>query len=185
MTYKVDEIDFTQNCLSTFVDHNGVERSFVDYYKVHYGITIQDVKQPLLIHRVKKKTVEEAEVTKLMALVPELCTMTGLTDAMKNDFKVMKDVALFTRITPSQRQVAMQKFLDNVHNSAEASAHLLNWGLKLSNATVRLEGRKLPPEKLALGKKVQVKVTDKADWAREVTSSSCLSSQPLKKWVVV
>merc|ERR1719494_1283152 len=183
LTYKVDEIDFTQNCLSTFVDHNGVERSFVDYYKVHYGITIQDVKQPLLIHRVKKKTVEEAEVTKLMALVPELCTMTGLTDAMKNDFKVMKDVALFTRITPSQRQVAMQKFLDNVHNSAEASAHLLNWGLKLSNATVRLEGRKLPPEKLALGKKVKVK--DKADWAREVTTSSCLSSQPLKKWVVV
>ena len=112
MTYKVDEIDFTQNCLITFVDHNGVERSFVDYYKVHYGITIQDVKQPLLIHRVKKKTMEEAEVTKLMALVPELCTMTGLTDSMKNDFKVMKDVALFTRITPSQRQVAMQKFLD-------------------------------------------------------------------------
>merc|ERR1719430_328526 len=104
---------------------------------------------------------------------------------MKNDFKVMKDVALFTRITPAQRQVAMQKFLDNVANSAEASAHLLNWGLKLSNSTVRLEGRKLPSEKLALGKKVHIKVTDKADWTREVTSSSCLSSQPLKKWVVV
>jgi len=185
LTYKIDEIDFTQNCLSTFVDHNGVERSFVDYYKMHYGITIQDMKQPLLIHRIKKKTVEESVTPKLMALVPELCTMTGLTDSMKNDFKVMKDVALFTRITPAQRQVAMQKFLDNVSNSAEASAHLLNWGLKLSNLPVRLEGRKLPLEKLALGKKVQVKVTDKADWTREITSNSCLSSQPLKKWVVV
>ena len=152
---------------------------------MHYGITIKDVKQPLLIHRVKKKTVEESGVTKLMALVPELCTMTGLTDSMKNDFKVMKDVALFTRITPAQRQVAMQKFLDNVSNSAEASAHLLNWGLTLSNSPVRLEGRKLPLEKLVLGKKVQVKVTDKADWTREITSNSCLSSQPLKKWVVV
>ena len=185
LTYKIDEIDFTKNCLSTFVDHNGVERSFVDYYQMHYGITIKDVKQPLLIHRVKKKTVEESGVTKLMALVPELCTMTGLTDSMKNDFKVMKDVALFTRITPAQRQVAMQKFLDNVSNSAEASAHLLNWGLTLSNSPVRLEGRKLPLEKLVLGKKVQVKVTDKADWTREITSNSCLSSQPLKKWVVV
>ena len=110
----MDEIDFTQDCLSTFTDHNGVERSYVDYYKVHYGITIQDVKQPLLIHRVKKKTMQEADVPKLTALVPELCTMTGLTDSMKNDFKVMKDVAQFTRITPAQRQVAMQKFLDNV-----------------------------------------------------------------------
>ena len=30
--------------------------------------------------------------------------MTGLTDQMKADFKVMKDVAQFTRVTPTQRQ---------------------------------------------------------------------------------
>ena len=39
-----------------------------------------------------------------IALVPELCNMTGLTDQMKADFKVMKDVAQFTRVTPTQRQ---------------------------------------------------------------------------------
>ena len=81
MTYKVDEIDFTQNCLSTFVDHNGVERSFVDYYKVHYGITIQDVKQPLLIHRVKKKTMEDDYYNKTMPdfvnLIAKLLTQNG------------------------------------------------------------------------------------------------------------
>ena len=122
--YKVDEIDFSQNCLSTFVDNNGEDKSYVDYYKKHYGITIKDTKQPLLISRSKRKTVEEADVSKLIALVPELCNMTGLTEQMKADFRVMKDVAQFTRITPAQRQVAMQKFLDNVTNSAEASSHL-------------------------------------------------------------
>ena len=99
-TYRVDEIDFTMNCLSTFVDPNGVERTFMDYYKVHHNLDIKDPKQPLLISRSKRKTVEESEVASLTALVPELCTMTGLTEAMKADFKVMKDVALFTRITP-------------------------------------------------------------------------------------
>ena len=28
-TYRVDEIDFTMNCLRTFVDHNRVERTFI------------------------------------------------------------------------------------------------------------------------------------------------------------
>ena len=62
-------------------------------------------KQPMLINRAKKKTAEEADVAKLIALVPELCNLTGLTDQMKNDFRVMKDVALFTRVTPHQRQL--------------------------------------------------------------------------------
>ena len=40
----------------------------------------------------------------MIYLIPELCTLTGLTDQMKADFKVMKDVAQFTRVTPTQRQ---------------------------------------------------------------------------------
>ena len=132
-TYKIDDVDFDQNPLSTFINCHGQEESFVSYYLKNYGLQIKDHKQPLLIHRPKRKTVEEEESGKLIALVPELCNMTGLTESMKSDFKVMKDVAMFTRITPSQRQVAMQKFLDNVADSAEASAHLLNWGLRFLN----------------------------------------------------
>ena len=84
------------NCLSTFVDHNGEEKSFADYYMKHYGITIKDQKQPLLMSRAKKKTVQEADVTKLVALVPELCNLTGLTESMKADFKV----GLLTKLRP-------------------------------------------------------------------------------------
>ena len=40
----------------------------------------------------------------MIYLIPELCSLTGLTDQMKADFKVMKDVAQFTRVTPTQRQ---------------------------------------------------------------------------------
>ena len=40
----------------------------------------------------------------MIYLIPELCRLTGLTDQMKADFKVMKDVAQFTRVTPTQRQ---------------------------------------------------------------------------------
>ena len=61
--------------------------------------------QPLLIHRPKVKGISEATVERIVKLVPELCFMTGMTDAMRADFKIMKEVGAFTRLTPPQRQV--------------------------------------------------------------------------------
>ena len=52
----------------------------------------------------QRKTREEEDIAKTILLVPELCNLTGLTDQMRADFKVMKDVAQFTRVTPTQRQ---------------------------------------------------------------------------------
>ena len=103
-SYKVDDIDWSMNPASTFVDDNGREKSFVHYYQERYNLVIQDKKQPMLVSRAKKKTKEEEDINKIIVLVPELCNLTGLTDQMKADFKVMKDVAQFTRITPTQRQ---------------------------------------------------------------------------------
>ena len=42
----------------------------------------------------------------------------------------------------------------------------------LARSTVRLEGRKLAVEKLVSGKKLVFKVNDKADWTREVTTTT-------------
>jgi hypothetical protein len=49
-----------------------------------------------------------------VCLVPELCYLTGLTDAMRSDFQVMKDISMYTRITPNQRQGAIKKFIRNI-----------------------------------------------------------------------
>ena len=46
----------------------------------------------MLISLYKKKSVDDADDTKIIALVPELCNMTGLTNQMKTDWRVMKDV---------------------------------------------------------------------------------------------
>ena len=111
---------------SNFVDHKREEKSFADHYRKHYAITNKDQKQPLLMSWAKKKTVQEVDDTKLAGLRPELSNLTGLTESMKADFKVMKDVGQFTRIKPSQRQQAMQKFLNSSVGRAVALAQLLN-----------------------------------------------------------
>ena len=60
--------------------------SYAEYYKTRYNENISDLNQPLLIHK-DRKTGNE------VALIPELCQITCLTDAMRADFKLMKDLA--------------------------------------------------------------------------------------------
>jgi len=184
-TYIVDDVAWDQDASDTFKDDTGREKSFVDYYRQKYNIDIKDKKQLMLVSRAKRKTREEEDVPKNILLVPELCKMTGLTDQMRSDFRVMKDVAQFTRVTPMQRLEALKKFVKNVNDSAEASALLLNWGLELAPESVQLSGRHLTAEKLLLGKNMTVNVNAKADWGKESTSNQMLVAVDLRKWVVV
>lgn len=84
-TYKVDRVDFAQSPQTTF-DKQGTQTSYMEYYKTRYNQTIKDPNQPLLINKDRRTGLE-------VALVPELCQLTGLTDAMRADFRLMQDLA--------------------------------------------------------------------------------------------
>jgi aubergine-like protein len=84
-TYRIERIDFGMSPSTTF-DKQGTQVSYQDYYKTRYNETISDPNQPLLINK-DRKTGNE------VALIPELCQLTGLTDAMRADFRLMKDLA--------------------------------------------------------------------------------------------
>jgi hypothetical protein len=68
------------------------------------------------------------DTERMVCLVPELCYLTGLTDAMRNDFQVMKDISMYTRITPNQRQAAIKKFITNIQGKKKGmlSSHTLS-----------------------------------------------------------
>jgi PAZ domain. len=57
----------------------------------------------------------------LIYLVPELCRMTGLTDSMRTNFPLMKDLAKYTRLGPSQRVERLQKFNRRLKTDSEVS----------------------------------------------------------------
>lgn len=61
----------------------------MDYYKEKYGLTIKDPKQPLLVSLPKAADIRRGN-TKPLKLVPELCSMTGLSDEQRANFKLMK-----------------------------------------------------------------------------------------------
>lgn len=88
-SYRIDDIDFESNPTSTFPSARG-EVSYVDYYKSHYNIEIKDLKQPLLISRKEQRVEGKDEPAVLtFCLIPEISYLTGITDELRADFKVI------------------------------------------------------------------------------------------------
>lgn len=102
-TYRIDDLCFDKNPMSTFPTKDGAI-SYYDYYLKNHNITIRDKSQPLLISIKKQKLANNQQAEDIVfCLVPETCYLTGLTDNMRSDFRLMREIATFTRISPNQR----------------------------------------------------------------------------------
>lgn len=88
---------------------------------------MQSVRVILSLYMITEMLLWLQELEQLVCLVPELCFLTGLTDDMKNDFHVMKEIAMYTRITPNQRQVALKKFMKNIQGMRNTDNTRLSW----------------------------------------------------------
>ena len=75
-TYRIDDIDFTIKPNNTF-ERSGVPITYAQYYLERYKINIQNLSQPMLVHRATSKE-KRAGMPELLYLVPELCYVTGL-----------------------------------------------------------------------------------------------------------
>ncbi|KAL1438066.1 hypothetical protein MTO96_010408 [Rhipicephalus appendiculatus] len=184
-TYRVDDIAWDLKPTSTFTFHSGEVITYIDYYKRIYNIEIQDSDQPLLLHRDKpRKNAPESEEPRLVCLVPELCTLTGLTDEMRADFRVMKDIAGHTRVNPNQRQFSLSQYVKRVQDCPDAMKVLGDWGVSLQSCALNLEGRILPEEKVMMKSKTHYH-NGTADWGRLLSQDSVIRPVHLENWVVI
>lgn len=181
-TYRIDDIDWNSTPKSTF-GMNGRDVSYIEYYKSHYNIEITDADQPLLVSREERRVAGQIEKESLVFyLVPEICHLTGITDEMRADQKVMRDIATITRVTPEQRMFAYNKFRDNINNSPEATEILRNWGLSLG-APLKLMGRQLDNETIRFGNGTCI--AERGDFNKFVTRHNMLKVIDLKDWLII
>ncbi|KAL3266899.1 hypothetical protein HHI36_011049 [Cryptolaemus montrouzieri] len=184
-TYIIDDIAWTSSPRDEFSGRDGTPISFIDYYKSQYNITINNDTQPLLVHRKSIKAKDgSGKVDMLICLIPELSYLTGLSDAMRSDFKVMKDVSTYTRVTPAQRMNALRTYLRNVSNSPEAQQVLADWGLKLDPNTINLQGRSLETETILFGDNKEFRVRNNGDWTRALGEFKATMPIDLTNWIV-
>lgn len=183
-TYRIDEILFDQSPKSTF-QMNGKDVSYLEYYKSHYNIDLFDKDQPLLLSREERRVSGKAEKeTIAFCLMPEICFLTGITDTIRSDQKVMRDIATITRVTPNQRVDAMKTFCANLNKCKEAKDVLSNWGLSLEANPLKVTGRHLEDEKIIFGSGKTI-TAEKGDFNKYCCNNQLFKVIDLNNWLVI
>uniref|UniRef100_A0AAQ6IUS5 Piwi-like protein 1 n=1 Tax=Anabas testudineus TaxID=64144 RepID=A0AAQ6IUS5_ANATE len=180
-TYRIDDIAWDHTPNNTF-KRGDTDISFKNYYKTQYGLDITDGNQVLLVSHVKRMGPSGAPPPGPAMLIPELCYLTGLTDKMRADFNIMKDLSTHTRLTPEQREGRLNRFVSNIQRNADAQAELDKWGLNFDKQLLNLTGRVLPGERIFQGPRSYNPWA--ADWSKEMRGVPLISSPPLNNWLV-
>lgn len=184
LTYKIDSIDWDKNPMTTF-KKGDKDMSYMEYYKTRYNITIRDPKQPLLVSKAKAKQIRGGSPEEFF-LVPELCRLTGMTDRQRGDFRLMRDVAQYTRVDPRSRQERLRDFGRRICESKETQATMTEFGLSMGQQLQTLKGRLLPPEKILFGNNYQVPLNEKADWTGPAQKAKLFNNKnALENWYVL
>ncbi|KAJ3607294.1 hypothetical protein NHX12_025604 [Muraenolepis orangiensis] len=183
-TYRIDDIDWNKSPKDTFTLADGSTISFADYYRNHYGITIKEMDQPLLLHRPKERSkLMGKQITGELLLVPELSFMTGIPDKMRKDFRAMKDVTMHIKVGSEQHASTIKKLLNNIRDNPETMNELEKWGLHIGDDILITHGRILPMETICLQTASLVPGADMS-WSRDLTREASISCIPLTLWAI-
>nr|XP_017099031.2 LOW QUALITY PROTEIN: protein aubergine [Drosophila bipectinata] len=182
-TYRVDDVDFSSSPLSKFETKEG-KISYVEYYKKRYNIIIRDYKQPLIVSRPTEKNIRSG-LDQLIMLIPELARATGMTDAMRANFRLMKAMSEHTRLTPDRRIERLRAFNQRLKQSKESTEVMRSWNIELDSALVEIPARILPPERIVFGDVKRYLCDSRADWTGEFRQSSMFSHVDIKRWYVI
>ncbi|XP_011385365.1 piwi-like protein 1, partial [Pteropus vampyrus] len=118
-------------------------------------------------------------------LVPELCHLTGLTNTMRKDYGVMRDLAASTRLNPEVRQQKLQNFMNAMQTDENVKKELQLWDFKFDAKFLSFTGRILKEVRIFQGKRMFDSHPQSAEWARETRSGPLLSVKSLDNWLIL
>ncbi|KAL4127466.1 hypothetical protein QTP88_011637 [Uroleucon formosanum] len=173
--YKIYAVEENLNIYSTFINEDGSEISYKDYYKQKWNITIRNDKQPML------KTLDHNDST--LYLVPELCSITELNKIMGKKHLV-KELSQYTNYGPNKTINKYNQFLNKLKYTQKFLEALHSWHLYLSRKLIRIPGRILPPINLK-GLNHIIPVGDQGNWTEQLKLLKMLETPCIEDWVVL
>ncbi|KAG1974044.1 piwi-like protein 1 [Pimephales promelas] len=182
-TYRIDDIAWDHTPNNTFTKGD-TEISFKNYFKTQYGLDITDGNQALLVSHVKRPGPAGRPPPGPAMLVPEFCYLTGLTDKMRADFNIMKDLASHTRLSPEQRESRINRLISNIDRNGDVQNELTTWGLSFENRLLSLNGRVLPSERIIQGSRAYEYNPWAADWSKEMRGLPLISCMNMDNWLM-
>lgn len=172
--YRIDEIEWDMSPSSSF-SKEGSNTDFKSYYTTRWGRDIKHEDQPLLKSRIKSMQ---------CYLLPEFCVMTGLTDEIRNDFVVMKDLAQATKKEPKSRLQESAGLIKTLKSTPKTRDEINNWQLEISNEPISLTAKVLPAGHILMGDNHKFRINEQTgNFDRDIQRK--MFYQPkLDKWGV-
>jgi len=164
--WKITDIDFTKNPLSTFEHEKKGKISFAKYYLETYQVKVIDIKQPLLVSKVKRGT---------MYLIPELVNLTGLSESEVKKYRseLNERLVLDNEIRVNQASLLAKK-LQSIKTP-------LNF--TVTSNPIIVEANLMDPPKIFLGEEGSATITSKD---RDFTIEGKLyEPAKYKQWVCI
>ncbi|XP_074601986.1 piwi-like protein 1 [Brevipalpus obovatus] len=187
-TYRIDDIIFDKNPITYTFERRGAECNLKDYYKEQHNVTIRDERQPLLLVKPTERQRRGGEDKPIM-LIPELCLMTGLTDQMRSDFNLKREMGEMTRADPPGRATALNTFIRKLASNEKVRSEMASWNLRFETSIIELPGRVLPAEKILMLGEAEGSGTQydqkTGSFEREIRSKNMRKPVGLDTWAIV
>lgn len=107
---------------------------------------------------------------------------TGLTDKMREQFQLMKALAVHTKVGPESRIDKLMRFNRRLRDEPKVVQDFKEWNITIDRSLVEVPARILNIERLFLGDRA---INAQGDWARDMQRLSLLNCKELKHWVVM
>ena len=153
--YIVKQIAWDMDPGSTF-KQDGETISYQDYVKNTYSVTVTSARQPIIVAEPTGKRRDAVH------LIPELCTLVGIQDNMRDKNKYMREVSKFTRVGANDRLTRVTDYIKRL--SQDKSGVLRDWGISVENTPVRITGTRLKSPELIFKTSQPISVDSRGDW---------------------
>lgn len=182
-TYRVDDVDFNSSPSSTFKKKD-IDVTYTNYYKERYNVEIRIADQPMLVSNPKASDLRAGR-NQVLFLVPELCRATGLTEKMRNDYRMMKIMAEHTQMDPVNRKKRLLEFTNRLHATDKCKDQLKAFNTDIDDELVTFSGRALYQESMCFGNGKIERNDDRVDWTNPMKMNEMFSTIPLKRWMFI
>lgn len=177
--YRIDDVDFGSSVSDPFP--NTSYRNYEDYFAKRYKTRpFQYKNQFLLVNKKKYKEIdangEEITRTEIIKLVPELMLPTGLTDNMRKDYNVMRDLGYHTILKPDKRFPLIDKFTQRTNKEISANK---DFNFVIDTKSNKVTGYMIRPPKIRTGLKSSLPRSDR------INVDKAMKAKNLDNWVIV
>jgi aubergine-like protein len=164
-TYRIDDVDWDKTPKSKFFLPSGQESTYAEYYANQYGKTITRMDQPLIVHHKKHR----GQPDELIYLIPELSFLTGIADAMRQNYEIMRYVSERTRVAPPNRVADTERLIKSINENPEIKQELDLWDVEIDNKMIQMDGMHYGSETLIFGDNKEFHIDPmKSDWSNDI-----------------